>query len=707
MSEVNLNEQVNVTVADAAVITVPIDATLTNSNEAADAKAVGDALALKADRSELQAAVKVNGQAADAQGEIIVDGTEILMGDSDNRTIQEAVAAVESLTGEDIPVDDTQGAQSIAEAVSDAANKSAADIPMSAGGTQTINQKIGAMDTAINANANAITGLQQRTGETILLEADGDESITEAVEKRVKTVNGYGPDSSGNVNVMHALTADNLTSDESQTVTGTFTKRTSGGGASIKDGPAVLSIVRGNSSHTGKQEEFKQVLTSWLPRETGEALPVVTVNWTTYIAYAPQGPMEFDYLNGSWTIPPSGYGITVSGGELKNGDGFSVTYIAADRGVITVSDPQTFVSTGWNLYNHDLGYAMALQYEEYAKFKFEGTGTLLEFSTTTTGARTTILPDGNGVFTITGNGYIFVTGGNATDTAIYMCWGDWQETGPAEWEAYTESVIDLGDIMEECFPNGLMRVGEIRDEINFNTGIATSKISRTAWSQAAQDAAEASGRAWDADRNYVYLERENYIETEIDLDSRYTASDHGLEYYTGTPLGVYTVAVYGNNLKNKLERDVLTISAQTLTAEQQEQARTNIGAAGAAALEDLATQMGTIGTVVTGTNASSMTVGSSTTVVSTITSLPAGTWLLIGHAQWSSGFDQNYVMSLYAGSQMGESIIRNTGASGGGSVTMAVVSPTSATTYTLRLSQSSGSNKTASNVKLVAVRLAA
>ena len=63
----DLNDEVEVEVEDAQVITVPIDATLSNSGEAADAAAVGAALADKADRSELQTQVKVNGQTADNQ----------------------------------------------------------------------------------------------------------------------------------------------------------------------------------------------------------------------------------------------------------------------------------------------------------------------------------------------------------------------------------------------------------------------------------------------------------------------------------------------------------------------------------------------------------------------------------------------------------------------------------------------------------------
>ena len=46
-------------------VAVPIDTTLSISGQAADAKAVGDALALKADKSELAQSITVNGQGAD------------------------------------------------------------------------------------------------------------------------------------------------------------------------------------------------------------------------------------------------------------------------------------------------------------------------------------------------------------------------------------------------------------------------------------------------------------------------------------------------------------------------------------------------------------------------------------------------------------------------------------------------------------------
>ena len=101
MSE--LNEIFEETLIDTDVITVPIDTTLTHSGEAAEAKAVGDALALKADKSELQAAISVNGQTADAQGAILLNAGEIPMTDAQGSdTVYQAVQLLDNKTGQQI-----------------------------------------------------------------------------------------------------------------------------------------------------------------------------------------------------------------------------------------------------------------------------------------------------------------------------------------------------------------------------------------------------------------------------------------------------------------------------------------------------------------------------------------------------------------------------------------------------------------------------
>ena len=116
MSEINLNEEVEMVVEDASVITTPIDDTLTQSGEAADAKAVGDALATKADISQVTG-ITVNGQSPDAQGAILIDGDEIPVSGTDSTLLVEALAALDAKTGEDIPIDSESGADSIADAI--------------------------------------------------------------------------------------------------------------------------------------------------------------------------------------------------------------------------------------------------------------------------------------------------------------------------------------------------------------------------------------------------------------------------------------------------------------------------------------------------------------------------------------------------------------------------------------------------------------
>ena len=556
MSE-NLNEQVNVTVDDATVVTVPIDETLSNSGEAADAKAVGDALALKADASSV-VAITVNGQTADNQGHIIVDASEIDMSASDSTKVKDAVEAAAGRTGADIPMTSAAGAKKIKAAIEDVDAKTAADITMSDGSSTTIGAKIASMDIAINAAASAASEAGNKTAETILMKAGETQTVSEAMAERVKTVNGDAPDETGNVQVQHALTADNLTSSQSQTSIGEWARRTTGGAASISNGDAWLSGVRGNRVHVGYVEEVINMTVNAAPREEGQTPITATVDRDSFVAAATaSGTYNFVYTT-SWSVDPSTYGITVTGTPIS-GDQITVAYTAEDRGTIIQSNPQSLVSTGWNLYNHETGYAIGLKYSNTYGFYIGGTYTAVKYSSTPTGTKTAITP-ADGYFDIPANGYIWVEGGNTTDTVVYMTWEDWSTEGPETFAAYTESVIDLSDVMETYFPYGLLRVGDIRDEIDFNTGMAISNVQRMAYSAENLAAAIATGRTYEYDTNYIYLERATADSSVIEVEGQYTVNDHGLEYFTDTDLAVYAIVIYGNNLKNKLERDVLTKS---------------------------------------------------------------------------------------------------------------------------------------------------
>lgn len=137
----DLNEQViNVQVEDSSIITVPIDTTLSIAGQAADAAAVGEALAGKADADSTLSKITINGQESDAQGVIILTAEHVPMNDSTGArsvgavlegltgltaqtlkmdsseeadTVAEAIGALQAVKGDSMPIDGTEGAASI------------------------------------------------------------------------------------------------------------------------------------------------------------------------------------------------------------------------------------------------------------------------------------------------------------------------------------------------------------------------------------------------------------------------------------------------------------------------------------------------------------------------------------------------------------------------------------------------------------------
>ena len=546
MTDNDLNEQVEVTVEDADVITVPIDATLSNSNEAADAKAVGDALALKADKSELQAAVKVNNQPADAQGLILIDGSDIPVSDEDTETLAEAVTGLKGQTAESIPMSSDSGAKTIAEVV--------------------------------NANAEAIENMEEMTGATMPMEPGSQTTVKAAIDARAKTVNRQAPDIDGNIDLSVIPLAENLQSDKMQSVDGSFIIRTTGGSSSVSDGKAYPQHILGTVEHDGYVAESLNMTVIPITRTEPDEPITATIDRDTFVAYVDESGTINLYYTTEWSADPELYGITVTGTPVA-GDQITVVYVKEVRGEIKVADPDRLIGTGWNLFNYNQGYARVVKYSTEYGYKIGGTYTSLAFSATLTGERSSITPGADGIFNVTSDGYVFVTGGNNTDTYILATWSDWTE-GPASgyWEPYRESGVDLSYIMSTYFPYGLLAVGTTRDEIDLAAKRAISRIERKAYSEENRAAAAATGRGYSFDENNVYIVRESPVLNAITLEGEYTVSEHGLEWFTETVMPLITEILYGKNLRDKLERDVLTISAQTLTEEEKAQARTNIGA---------------------------------------------------------------------------------------------------------------------------------
>lgn len=404
----------------------------------------------------------------------------------------------------------------------------------------------------------------------------------------VFSVNGISPNN-GNVTVREVPLAVNLSSEKTQESLGEFVVRTAGGSASIEDGDAFALRILGNRVHTGIVAEELDMTVNAIPREEGVEPITATIDRDTFVAYvATSGTITITYTT-EWSADPEDYGITVTGTPIA-GDQIVVVYVKENRGEIAVATPTALKSSGWNLYNHTTGYAYVSKYSSEYGFKIGGTYTGVKFATTADATEKQNITPTEGMFSVPSDGYIFVEGGNNTDTYIINVWSDWAEGYTGSFETYSETTVDISAVMTSHFPYGLLRVSDVRDEINLNTSTAISRIGRLAYSAENLASAQASGRPYECDTDYIYIVKANEDTYSITVDGSYTASDHGNEWFVGTDVAVYLETLYGNNLKNKLERDVLTISQQTLTAAQQEQARANIGAGSSGSLS--ATQDG-------------------------------------------------------------------------------------------------------------------
>lgn len=680
MSEVNeniqdteqeLNEQIiEDEIDNAEVMSIPIDDTLTISGEAADAKAVGDALeqkastsavqeavgelagdiselveavgakaaqsdlealtevvAQKADKSELQTAIKVNGQGADAQGLILLNAEDIPVDDNTEKTVAEALEDIDGKTGADIPVR-PGSAQTIAQALDIAGGKSAEEIPMSESDPTTVAQAI-----AEKLGPEAIdTGLDT-AGKAAESKAVGDalEEMAQQIEAgRVKTVNQIGPDEDGNVELLTVQNARELLSSRNQRVEAAFRVRTAGGAGSVSSGPATLLKIEGNQIHEGYVPEVLQAVVSAIPRPTPAGI-VGELNKATFEDYVvTAGTYSLTYAGG-WSASPTLYGVTlvgvpVDGDEIRilwdgendpemtiilatrtpepaitatidraaflelfndsmtatlyyttewsedpedyaltientplAGDSITITYVRLDRGTITTAKPEGVTGTGWNLYDQTTEKTPVVRYSELYGYKIGGTYTAVYFALTEDGTWQEITPDANGLFMVPSDGWVYIDGGDE-DTYLFTTWSDWTGGYDGEFEPYVAHTVDLSDLMDSYFSAGLLRIGDVADEIDFETQTAISRVQRIAYSDAAYEAAQESGRAYDADTDYIYLVRATPLRYPFEIEPGYQIDEHGLEIVEGTDVPVTVVALYGVNLRDKLERIVPTVT---------------------------------------------------------------------------------------------------------------------------------------------------
>lgn len=147
------NTRVQMTVHGASVVTVPIDDTLAIAGQAADAKAVGDALDAKVDEASIMESVRItwNGIESDNQGVILADA-------------------------DDLPVDENNSVKDVLDAHGDA-----------------IDGLSGTVDDAVLVTAQTLTDAQKTQARTNIGAAANDgvvlvteQTLTEAQQTQVR-----------------------------------------------------------------------------------------------------------------------------------------------------------------------------------------------------------------------------------------------------------------------------------------------------------------------------------------------------------------------------------------------------------------------------------------------------------------------------------------------------------------------------------------
>lgn len=96
----DLNETVQFTVQESTTLSVPVDSTLSIEGQAADAAAVGRALATKQDAGSV--VIKVNEQEQDNQGQIILRSDDIPIAESSPGSVLDALNILDAKNGSNI-----------------------------------------------------------------------------------------------------------------------------------------------------------------------------------------------------------------------------------------------------------------------------------------------------------------------------------------------------------------------------------------------------------------------------------------------------------------------------------------------------------------------------------------------------------------------------------------------------------------------------
>lgn len=331
---------------------------------------------------------------------------------------------------------------------------------------------------------------------------------------------------------------------------------------------------------------------------------------------------DVSWMLGSTSVSLGTYGIAITGSPLE-GDTISVTsifgtpnstvtidYTAPQQGTINVATPATFSATGFNqfdknsmvLTNASFNNGTIVQntgtYACYCRAKggvdngyvaYSESGKILDIAwcatVPTIGA--SIITTGQSVSSslasipFNDDGYVIVITSSTADICIHPKWSGAADTEYEEYVAPSVITIPTKDTSNVNLPTatyGMPRIGAVADRLNLDAGTYIQNIGRLENTSSNMDYVVGLATAYDYDDNYIYYVLSSPITYNVNVDSVYTVNDWGTEEFTGTEVALGAQTLYGQNLRDKLRTDVVTISAQSLTQNQKNQVCTNIGA---------------------------------------------------------------------------------------------------------------------------------
>lgn len=362
---------------------------------------------------------------------------------------------------------------------------------------------------------------------------------------------------------------------------------------------------------------------------TGTAINTPKVIPNTWMnAVSTSGNYDFIYNStaNSWTLDDTPvtlntYGITVAG-TPANGNKISISYeagtlnstvtinyVAPQQGDIIVATPSAFKATGFNQFDNSSMYIQNATISNgkivgnnntYVCYCYAKGGVPNGYVAYSEGAyirnigwcedlpaiNETVITTGSSVSNTLASipfeqdGYVVVVTTDISDLCIHPKWSGSADT---DYQAYVApSVINLPtvDINDTVIPigsYGMPAVSNIADRLNLDAGVYIQKIGRLANNDNNMNYVIGLNTEYDYDSNYIYYVLINPITYNVIVDPVYIVNDFGTEEFLNTNVPLYAQILYGQNLRDKLRTDVLTISPQNLTSTQKQQVYNNLG----------------------------------------------------------------------------------------------------------------------------------